>query len=82
MSYHIRKIPRGEFGEISKIVEEFWELVDADEQQAEVMIINELSDLIGAIEGYLNKHHPSITLNDLIKMKELTARAFESGHRK
>lgn len=82
MTYHIAEIDRGEFGEISKIVEEVEELVDANSQGARIMILNELSDIIGAVEGYLKKHHPSFTLDDLIKMKELTARAFESGHRK
>lgn len=81
MSYHIDKIPHGEYGEISKIIEEVKELQDADKQQAEVMVINELADIIGAIEGFLIRHHPSITLTDLIKMKDLTAKAFKSGHR-
>ena len=45
------------------------------------MVLNELSDIIGAVEGYLIKHHPSLTLSDLLKMKELTARAFTSGAR-
>jgi hypothetical protein len=41
----------------------------------------ELADLIGAIEAYtLNKHN--ITLDDVIKMKKATKRAFESGSRK
>lgn len=81
MSYHVADIPRGEFGEVSKIVEEVLELQDAVDQGAELMALNELSDIIGAIEGYLEKHHPTLTLPDLLKMKELTARAFKSGHR-
>lgn len=81
MSYHIANIPRGEYGEVSKITEEVLELQDAVAQQATLMIVNELADIIGAIEGYLQRHHPSITLADLIKMKELTARAFKTGHR-
>lgn len=81
MSYHVNEIPRGEYGEISKIVEEVLELQDAEEQGAKLMALNELADIIGAVEGYLNKHHPSLTLADLLKMKDLTAKAFASGHR-
>lgn len=81
MSYHVAEIPRGVYGEISKIVEEVLELQDADAQEAEVMVLNELADIIGAIEGFLDRHHPSITLTDLLKMKDLTAKAFKSGHR-
>lgn len=45
------------------------------------MIILELSDTIGAIELYLEKNHPSLSLNDLKKMSDLTRRSFESGER-
>jgi hypothetical protein len=79
--YHLDEIPRGEFGELSKVYEEIAELADAEEQGAKLMLLQELSDVIGAIEGYLTKHHPSITLDDLIKMKAITTRAFESGAR-
>lgn len=82
MSYHIDIIPRGVYGEVSKIVEETLELQDAANQNAELMVLNELSDIIGAIEGYLQRYHPSITMTDLVKMKDLTARAFASGHRR
>ena len=63
-------IPRRVYGEISKIVEEVLELQDANEQQAEVMVINELADIIGAIEGFWI---------DIIR--QLRSRAFKSGHR-
>ncbi len=81
MGYHLKEPPRGEFGELSKIHEEAAELKDADEQGATLMVLQELSDLIGAIEGYLAKHHPTITLVDLIVMKDITARAFNDGTR-
>jgi len=80
--YHLNELPRGEFGELSKVYEEVAELADAEEQGATLMALQELSDIIGAIEGYLVKHHPSITLDDLLKMKQITKRVFESGHRK
>lgn len=79
--YHLIEPTRGEFGELSKIYEEIEEIQDAEAQGATLMLIQELSDTIGAIEGYLKKHHPSITLDDLIKMKDITKRAFESGQR-
>lgn len=79
--YHLTEPTRGEFGELSKILEEIEELIDADAQNANLMVLQELSDVIGAIEGYLKKHHPSITLQDLIIMKDITKRVFESGVR-
>ncbi len=81
MSYHIAKIPCGEFGEISKIEEELCELVDSIDQGNKIMALCELADLIGAIEGYAAKHHSGITLVDLIVMKDATKKAFETGTR-
>lgn len=81
MSYHVQPIPTGEYGEISKIEEELLELKDAKNQGVKIMELCELSDLLGAIEGYLERHHPSMTLHDLIAMQKTTRRAFESGAR-
>lgn len=80
MSYHINEIPKGEIGEFSKIREEFLEAADSLEQNNPLMVLIELSDLIGAIELYSNKYN--LSLDDLIKMKNATKRAFESGRRK
>lgn len=79
MGYHNKEIPRGKFGEFSKIREEFIEAEDAFEQGNKVMLLVELSDLIGAIEGYCSNHN--ITLNDLLKMKDATKKAFNDGTR-
>lgn len=79
--YHLTKIARGEFGEVSKIVEEAAELADADRQGVKIMALVELSDLIGAIDGYLARHHPSVTFDDLKAMSHVTQRAFSNGHR-
>lgn len=79
--YHVNDIPRGEVGEISKIVEEALEAADAEEQNADIMILVELSDLIGAVKAYLAQHHSSVTLEDLEIMADITARAFRSGRR-
>lgn len=81
MGYHLKPIPKGEFGEISKIEEELLELKDANEQGIVIMELVELSDLIGAIRGYLDKYHPDIGLKDLIEMAEATSSAFEDGTR-
>lgn len=79
--YHLTEIPKGKVGEISKIEEEVRELRDAHDQHAVVMELVELSDLVGAITLYLERHHPSVTLDDLRTMAMITRRAFENGHR-
>lgn len=80
--YHITKIEKGEVGESSKILEEVFELMDAEKQNCKIMAQVELSDLIGAIDLYLKKHYPDISLEDLIVMSKITQRAFINGHRK
>jgi len=77
--YHLLKIPKGEFGEFSKIIEEFHEAQDAFNQECTVMTLVELSDLLGAIEAYASKFN--ITITDLQRMSQITRRAFESGKR-
>ena len=79
--YHLRKIPKGEIGESSKILEEVLELQDAEAQDAKIMELVELSDLMGAIALYLEKHHPSTSIDDLLTMSHITRRAFASGRR-
>jgi hypothetical protein len=79
--YHLAEIPKGEVGEVSKIVEEALELQDFDQQRTAVGGLVELSDLVGAIEAYLAKHHPSIGLSDLKTFADITKRVFENGHR-
>ena len=79
--YHLRDIPRGTFGYPSKIKEETEEFMDAHEQGCSIMALVELSDLYGAIKEYLKRHHPTVTMEDLERMSEITARAFENGHR-
>lgn len=81
MGYHIKEIERGELGEPSKIREELEEFMDAIDQNCSVMALLELSDLLGAIRAYLAKHHPSISLLDLLQMAKITERAFKSGAR-
>ena len=82
LGYHLADIPKGEIGEASKIEEEFWEFQDALTQGAVVMQLCELSDMLGAIDAWLAKHHPSVKIEDLLKMSDMTRRAFSSGRRK
>ena len=79
--YHLREIPKGIVGESSKILEEVLELQDAETQHADIMALVELSDLVGAIEHYLEHHHAGVTLDDLITMAHITRRAFDNGRR-
>lgn len=79
--YHIREIKKGSYGDFSKIKEEIDEIEDSIAQGCRIMELVELSDLYGAIEGYLEKYHPFITMNDLRSMSAITKRAFESGGR-
>jgi hypothetical protein len=79
--YHLADIKRGSLGEVSKIREEVDELQDAVDQDCKIMQLVELSDLYGAIQRYLIRHHPGITMSDLKIMSGITARAFRNGHR-
>lgn len=81
MGYHTRKIEKGVLGESSKIREELEELEDAEKQGAKLLALCELSDIIGAIDKYLDKHHCCTTLEDLILMARMTAEAFKEGKR-
>lgn len=79
--YHIRTIEKAQVGTVGKVLEEALEAVDADEQHAAVMVLVELSDVIGAVKAYLAAEHPTVTLADLEVMADITARAFRSGRR-
>ncbi len=80
--YHKMDIPKGKYGSYEKIKEELYELEDSINQNNKLMTLIELSDLIGAIEGYLKQNYNNITLEDLKIMKEATKNAFISGVRK
>lgn len=79
--YHITEIKKGQLGELSKIQEELDEAKDAEEQGIKVMLLNELSDIIGAVDAYLENHYPYLTIEDLKGMSDVTKRAFKSGAR-
>ena len=79
MGYHKTKIPKGILGEFSKIEEEFLELKDAKEQGDKVLILCELTDMLGAIEEYIKKYN--LTLYDLKLFSDKTKKAFKEGNR-
>lgn len=80
--YHVASIERHPYGTAKKIREELFEFEDAITQENLIMALQELSDLIGAIEGYLEHEFAGvITLDHLLIMKDATSRAFRHGHR-
>lgn len=79
--YHIAEIEKRRYGSLGKIIEETEELLDAARQGSNIMVLVELSDLYGAIEGFLEENYPQIKMSDLGKFSQITKRAFESGER-
>ncbi len=80
MGYHKREIEKGEYGQFSKILEEFLELEDAYLQNDKILQICEFTDLIGAIEEYIKKFN--LTIKDLKDFSDKTKEAFKQGDRK
>lgn len=79
MGYHKKPIEKGTIGHFSKIKEEFQEAEDAFEQNDEVLIICELSDMVGAIEEYIKRWN--LDLISLKKFSDKTKSAFKEGKR-
>lgn len=79
MSYHTRKIEKGVLGQFSKIKEEFEEAQDAFEQGDEILILCELSDMLGAIEEYVKIWN--LDIESLKKFSDKTKSAFKEGKR-
>lgn len=71
VKFHKAEIPRGKYGELSKIREELLEAEDAEAQGIRVMLLLELGDIVGAVEGYLEKHFKGFTLEELIRFQRL-----------
>lgn len=78
--YHKNEIVKGKLGFLSKIREELDEAEDAESQGIKLMMLIELSDIIGAIKAVAEQNGSSLI--DLLKMQEATERAFKSGERK
>ena len=51
--YHLKEIPKGVYGEWSKVEEELAEYEDAKEQGSKIMMACELADIIGAINEFV-----------------------------
>ena len=79
MGYHQTKIKKGVLGSTSKIQEELDELIDAEKQGVKILIHCELADLYGALKLVAENH--GVTMEDLRRMSELTAQAFQEGER-
>jgi len=80
--YHLKEIPKGTVGSVSKIEEEFLEFLDAHEQKCKVIELTELSDLMGSIDLYLEReYNGTVKIEDLFKMAKITQRAFRNGDR-
>lgn len=81
MGYHTKEFVKGEFGEFSKVEEEWEELLDARSQNAKVLELCELSDLYGAIQGYVEQNFPGMNMDDIKQMSDMTQSAFKEGKR-
>lgn len=79
--YHITPIPKGVIGEVTKILEESLELLDAVDQKCTIMQLVEASDIYGALESFVEQKHSGVSMGDIVKMSNITKRAFKNGHR-
>lgn len=79
--YHLKNIQKYPYGTPKKVLEEVMEFLDAVDQKNKIMILTELSDIIGSITGYLEKNFSDFTIDDLLQMSQATQRAFKNGHR-
>ncbi len=79
MGYHKRKIEKGQYGEFSKIKEEFEELDDAVFQEDKILTLCELTDLIGAIEAY--GETLGVSIFQLLMFALKTKESFKEGKR-
>ena len=72
MKFHKAIIQKGIYGELSKIKEELDEAFDAESQNQDLMLLIELSDIIGAVEGVSKKY--GFTLEQLIAFAKLRSK--------
>jgi len=72
MKFHKAIIQKGIYGELSKIKEELDEAFDAESQNQDLMLLIELSDIIGAVEGVSKKY--GFTIEQLIKFAKLRSK--------
>lgn len=70
MGWHKSSIRKGVYGEFSKIQEELDEAKDAMDQGQDLMLLIELSDMIGAIDGFA-KQRFGFTVEQLLDFAKL-----------
>lgn len=63
-------VPRGIEGQVSRIKQCALELADAHESKNPVMALTDAAGLVMAVRDWLDKHHPSMTLPDLLTFGE------------
>lgn len=82
VGYHETAIPKAKAGSFFKILEEVEESKDAFINNNPIMLLQELADLMGAMECYLDQEFQGkIGLEDLNTMRKVTKRAFLNGRR-
>lgn len=74
--WHIREIAKGKLGELSKIREELEEAEDALEQDQILMLMFELSDIIGAAGKVGEKY--GMDLDKLVAFSKLRSKVAQS----
>jgi hypothetical protein len=79
--YHLVPIRKGVLGELSKVQEELDELSDGFAQKDRILMSVEVADLYGALELFVEKHLPGLTMEDVAKFSATTRRAFTNGRR-
>jgi hypothetical protein len=70
---------RGVYGQFSKLEEEFAEMKEAYENSDSIALLTESSDFIGALEEFIEKQFPPLTLNDLILHSNNKKKAYAEG---
>jgi predicted house-cleaning noncanonical NTP pyrophosphatase (MazG superfamily) len=69
MGFHKATIERGVYGQLSKIQEELDEARDAESQGQDLMLLIELADIVGAVEGVATRY--GFTLEQLTAFARL-----------
>jgi len=74
--WHTMEITKGELGRLSKIREELEEAEDAEAQGQDLMLLFELSDIIGAC-GLVAKRY-GMSLDQLVTFSKLRSKVAEA----
>jgi hypothetical protein len=75
--YHLTTIQRAKYGTREKILEEMEEVKDSIRQANPIMTLLELSDVVGACVGYLERH--KLRLSDLTEYHRVEKRPIQYG---